>query len=300
MIVGFIGLGRMGLPMARNLAKAGHDVRAFDTSEAARDAARAAGLALVAEAEAAADGVATLITMLPTGRETLAVYEGTTVLAAAAKGTLFIDCSSIDVASAKRAHGRAGTAGMASLDAPVSGGIGGAEAGTLTFMVGGTAEAFAAARPVLEAMGKKIIHCGAAGAGQAVKMCNQMMVAANVAVVAEAFVLAERLGIDPKVLYDVVVGSSGNSWALEKYAPVPGLAPMSAADRGFTPGFTTALMLKDLKIFQDAARAEASASPVGASAMQLYQLMHDAGYDAHDYSAVIDFLRGRKAGIPGN
>ncbi|MEM7777508.1 MAG: 3-hydroxyisobutyrate dehydrogenase [Pseudomonadota bacterium] len=291
--IGFIGLGQMGLPMARNLASCGHDVRAYDVSREARERGAAAGLTIADTALDAAEGAKALITMLPMGQHVLSVYQHE-VLSALSDTAIAIDCSSIDMASAEIAHARAAEAGLAAVDAPVSGGIMGADAASLTFMVGGAAAAFQTAEPILACMGRKIIHCGDAGAGQGVKMCNQMMVAANVAVVAEAFVLAEHMGLDPKVVYDVVIGSSGNSWALENYCPVPGLSPMSAADRGFSPGFTTELMLKDLGIFQGAARVAGTATPVGTAATEVYRLMRDAGYESHDYSAIIEFLRGKR------
>ncbi len=268
--IGFIGLGRMGLPMARNLLKAGHAVRAFDVIAGALDAAVGAGAVGAPSAADVADDVETVVTMLPAGRDTLDVYERSGVLGRARKGTLFIDCSTIDVASAKRTHALAAEAGMPSLDAPVSGGIAGAEAATLTFMVGGEASAYEAGLSALEAMGARFVHCGEAGAGQIAKMCNQMMVAINMAGVAEAFVLAQKLGLSPKALFDVVSTSSGGSWALSHYVPVPGLVATSAAERGFKPGFTTNLMLKDLKIFQEAAREAGTATPVGAVTTALY------------------------------
>jgi 3-hydroxyisobutyrate dehydrogenase len=294
--IGFIGLGRMGLPMARNLAKAGHVVRAFDKASAAIDTAKEAGLPTVASAGHAADSAEVVITMLPAGHDTLAVYETAGVLKQARPGTLFIDCSTIDVVSARRAHALAATAGMRSLDAPVSGGVAGAEAGTLTFMIGGEEAAFAAARGVLEAMGKRIVHCGGPGAGQIAKMCNQMMVATNMAVIAEAFVLAEKLGLSHKALFEVVSTSSGGSWALSNYVPVPGLVATSAANHDFAPGFTTELMVKDLKIFQEAAREASSASPVGAVATALYELFLSAGNKGRDYSAIIEMIRGGRHG----
>jgi 3-hydroxyisobutyrate dehydrogenase len=293
--VGFIGLGRMGLPMARNLLRAGHDVRAFDIVPASLAAGTAAGLKAASDPADAARGAEVVITMLPAGSDTLQVYEHSGVLAAAKPETLFVDCSSIDVASARRAHELAIEAGFPALDAPVSGGIAGAEAGTLTFMVGGAEEAFERGRTVLAAMGRRIIHCGAAGAGQIAKMCNQTMVAINILGVAEAFVLAERLGLAPQVLFDVVSTSSGGSWALSNYVPVPGLVATSAAERGFKPGFTTSLMVKDLKIFQEAARQAGSASPVGALATALYDLQCAGGKGDLDYSAIIDLIRGRPA-----
>lgn len=291
--IGFIGLGRMGLPMAKNLVKAGHTVIGHDLDKAAAAALVEAGGTSAASQGAAATGVDAVVTMLPEGRHTLAVYRDAGTLAAATPGTLFVDASSIDVASARTAHELAAKAGMASLDAPVSGGIAGAVNATLTFMCGGEAEAFARAKPILEAMGKRIVHCGGAGAGQAVKMCNQMMVAANMAVAAEAMVLAERLGIEPRIVHEVVTSSSGGSWALQNYCPVPGLSPNAASNNGFKPGFTTALMLKDLKIFQEAARAAGVPSPVGNQVMALYEMFHNRGSDGVDYSGVIEMLRGK-------
>ena len=288
-----LGADGMGLPMARNLTSCGHDVRAYDVSREARERGAAVGLPIADTARDAADGAQALITMLPAGQHVLSVYEHK-VLSVLSDTAVAIDCSSVDIASAQVAHARAAEAGRAAVDAPVSGGIIGADAASLTFMVGGDVAAFQTAEPILACMGRKIIHCGEAGAGQGVKMCNQMMVAANVAVVAEAFVLAERLGLDPKAVYEVVIGSSGNSWALENYCPVPGLAPMSAADRGFVPGFTTELMLKDLGIFQEAARVAETATPVGAATTEVYRLMRDAGYEGHDYSAIVEFLRGKR------
>jgi 3-hydroxyisobutyrate dehydrogenase len=289
--VGIIGIGRMGQPMALNLLKAGHRVRAFDVGAKALAAIVAAGAERAASPADAAAGAEAVITMLPAGPDILAVYGEGGLIAAAAPGTLLIDCSSVDVASAKAAHALAAACGLASLDAPVSGGVGGAVAGTLTLMCGGSEEAFRRAVPILKAVGKRIIHCGEAGAGQIVKMCNQMMVAANMAVASEAFVLAERHGIAPKVFYDVITTSSGGSWALESYAPVEGLAPMAASNNGFAPGFTTKLMVKDLRIFQSAVEAAGVASPVGARATALYEEFLEAGGADRDYSAVIAMLR---------
>ncbi len=272
--IGFIGLGRMGLPMARNLLKAGHAVRAFDVIAGALDAAVGAGAVGAPSAADVADDVETVVTMLPAGRDTLDVYERSGVLGRARKGTLFIDCSTIDVASAKRTHALAAEAGMPSLDAPVSGGIAGAEAATLTFMVGGEASAYEAGLSALEAMGARFVHCGEAGAGQIAKMCNQMMVAINMAGVA-------------------VSTSSGGSWALSHYVPVPGLVATSAAERGFKPGFTTNLMLKDLKIFQEAAREAGTATPVGAVTTALYNLFQASGHGELDYSGIIELIRGQ-------
>jgi 3-hydroxyisobutyrate dehydrogenase len=291
--VGFIGLGNMGLPMARNLIAAGHAVTCYDiaaerTAEAARAGAKAA--ASIEEAGTDADIV---ITMLPQGAHTLAVYEGSGILQAAAPGTVFVDCSSIDVASAKKAHDLANTAGFKSLDAPVSGGVAGAEAGTLTLMIGGDAATLDAVRPVLDAVAGRLVLCGGPGAGQIAKMCNQMMVAANMAVCCEAFALAERLGLDARTLYDVVNASSGQSFAMTNYIPVPGIIETGRAEHDFAPGFTTALLLKDVNIFQAAAGEAGMTSPVGASVAKLYEASCADGNADKDYSIIINYLRQR-------
>jgi 3-hydroxyisobutyrate dehydrogenase len=296
--IGFIGLGRMGLPMARNLMKTGHDLKAFDVADGPVATLAGEGATRTASAGEVAKGVDCLITMLPEGRHTLDVYGRSGVLDAASVGTLIIDCSSIDLESARQAHTLAADAGFAMLDAPVSGGVGGAVGGTLTFMCGGSADAFARASPILQGMGRRIVYCGAAGAGQAVKMCNQIMAATSMAIAAEALVLAERLGIDPKIFHEVITASSGGSWIMQNYPPVAGLAPNAAANNAFAPGFTTALMLKDVKIFEAAAQAAGVPSPVGAAATQLYQILHDQGAAGLDYSSVIELLRGRASRTP--
>src|SRR5262245_61078560 len=245
--IGFIGLGNMGVPMAGNLVKQGHQVKGFDIVAANVANAEARGVAKVASAAEAVKDAEVVLTMLPAGKDTLAVWGGG-MLETAAPGTLVIDSSTIDVASARKAHQLAADAKMVSLDAPVSGGVSGAEAGTLTFMCGGAREAFDRAKPVLEAMGKRIVHCGDAGAGQAVKICNNMMLAVAMIGVCEAFVLAEKLGLSHQALFDVTSVSSGQSWALTTYCPVPGLVPTSPANNSYKPGFASALMLKDLKL----------------------------------------------------
>ena len=290
--IGFIGLGNMGLPMAANLVAAGHDVTGFDLVEAHMDAASGKGVTRAAAAQDCADGAAIVITMLPAGKDTIAVY-GSGVLEAADKGTLFIDTSTIDVSSARKAHEMAGKAGMTSLDAPVSGGVGGAEAGTLTFMAGGRAEAFASAKPVLEAMGKRIVHCGEAGAGQAAKICNNMILGISMIGVGEAFVLAEKLGLSHQALYDVASTASGQCWSLTSYCPVPGPVPASPANNGYQPGFAAALMLKDLKLSQEAAASSGAQTHMGAEAAKLYQAFADAGGAAVDFSGIINFVRDR-------
>jgi 3-hydroxyisobutyrate dehydrogenase len=288
--IAFIGLGNMGAPMAANLVKAGHRVVGFDL---VADLLRQAALRGV---EAAASGPAALadaeivITMLPAGRHVVACWQE--ILPAARKSALFIDCSTIDVASSRRAHALGGEAGVGTLDAPVSGGVGGASAGTLTFMAGGDEAVFSAARPVLEAMGKRIVHCGGAGAGQAAKICNNMILGATMIATCEAFLLAEKLGLSAQALFDVASASSGQSWSLTSYCPVPGPVPASPANRDYKPGFASALMLKDLKLSQEAALAAGAATPLGAQAAQLYALFAAAGHAGEDFSGIINFLRG--------
>jgi 3-hydroxyisobutyrate dehydrogenase len=287
--VAFIGLGNMGAPMAANLAKAGHPVVGFDLVETLR--AAAAGSVMMApsgrEAVAAADVV---VTMLPAGNHVLSVWDE--VLPAARPGAVFIDSSTIDVDSARRAHQAAKDAGIASLDAPVSGGVGGAKAATLTFMCGGSDAAFAMAKPILEKMGKRIIHCGEAGAGQAAKICNNMILGATMIVTCEAFALAEKLGLSAQALYDVASTASGQSWSLTSYCPVPGPVPASPANSGYRPGFAAALMLKDLNLAQEAALAAGASTPLGAAAAQLYGLFAAAGHAGDDFSGIINFIRG--------
>ena len=287
--IAFVGLGNMGLPMALNLAKAGHELRGFEIVPAAIEAAGKAGIKIVHAGPDALHGVEIVITMLPNGKLVLGVYED--MLKVAAPGTLFIDSSTIDVASARAAHEAAAAAGMQSLDAPVSGGVGGAAAGTLTFMVGGEAEAFARGKPIIELMGKKIVHCGGAGAGQAAKICNNMILGISMIAVGEAFVLAEKLGLDKQALYDVASTASGQCWSLTTYCPVPGPVPASPANNGYKPGFAAALMLKDLLLSQDAAKATGAATALGAHAAQLYQDFVDSGAGGSDFSGIINAIR---------
>ena len=289
--IAFIGLGNMGGPMAANLVKAGHRVFGVDLDANLSEAAAQSGvtpLASGADAVARADVV---VSMLPAGKHVLSVW-GETV-SAAKRGALFIDSSTIDVESARRAHALAAKAGLPSIDAPVSGGTGGAKAATLTFMCGGEADAFAAAKPILEAMGKRIVHCGGAGAGQAAKICNNMILGATMIATAEAFVLAEKLGLSHQALFDVASTSSGQSWSLTSYCPVPGPVPASPANNDYRPGFAAALMLKDLKLAQEAALAAGATPPLGAEAAQLYALFNAAGHSGDDFSGIINFLRGR-------
>jgi 3-hydroxyisobutyrate dehydrogenase len=293
--INFVGLGNMGLPMVLNLIKAGHDVTGFDVVPAAQAAARAAGVTVVdgnadpAAAAAALKKAEIVITMLPNGKLVLDVYKQ--LLPGAAPGTLFIDSSTIDVASARAAAEQAAAAGMASLDAPVSGGVGGAAAGTLTFMVGGTTEAFARAKPVLELMGKKIVHCGAAGAGQAAKICNNMILGISMIAVGEAFVLAEKLGLEAQALYDVASTASGQCWSLTTYCPVPGPVPTSPANNGYKPGFSAALMLKDMLLSQEAAEASGASTALGKHAAEIYQKFVSGGEGGTDFSGIINAIR---------
>jgi 3-hydroxyisobutyrate dehydrogenase len=288
--IAFIGLGNMGLPMAANLVKAGYAVRGFDVVAAAAAAAAQAGITAAASAAEAVAGAQTVISMLPNGRLVLELY-GSGILQAAAPGTLFIDSSTIDVASARAAHELAEAAAMASLDAPVSGGVGGAAAGTLTFMAGGDAEAFARARPILERMGKKIVHCGGAGAGQAAKICNNMILGISMIAVGEAFVLAERLGLSHQALFDVASTSSGQCWSLTTYCPVPGPVPASPANNDYKPGFAAALMLKDLLLSQEAAASTGADTALGKHATEIYQRFVAGGQSGADFSAVINAIR---------
>jgi 3-hydroxyisobutyrate dehydrogenase len=293
--IAFIGLGNMGAPMAANLVKAGHSVAGFDLVEAQGAAAEATGVTVARSAHEAVAGVDAVMTMLPAGRHVIASW--TEFLDAAPKGSLVVDCSTIDVDSAKRAHEAGARAGLLTLDAPVSGGVGGAAAGTLTFMCGGSLDAFAKAKPLLEAMGKRIVHCGGAGAGQAAKICNNMILGATMIVTCEAFALAEKLGLSAQALFDVASTSSGQSWSLTNYCPVPGPVPNSPANGGYKPGFAASLMLKDLRLAQEAAASVGAATPLGAEAAQLYALFVAAGHGGDDFSGVINFLRGASRSI---
>lgn len=293
--IGFIGLGNMGQPMAGNLVKAGHEVSGFDIVPDNIGRAASRGVTGRPSAAELAGDVEAVITMLPAGTDTLAVYSSG-ILAAARPGTLFIDSSTIDVASARKAHEMAGAAGMLSLDAPVSGGVAGAEAATLTFMAGGTEAAFAAAKPILEKMGKRVVHCGEAGAGQAAKICNNMILGISMIGVCEAFVLAEKLGLSHQALFEVASSSSGQCWSLTSYCPVPGPVPAAPSNKGYKPGFASALMLKDLKLAQEAASAAGATTPLGAAAAQLYGLHNAWGEGGADFSGIIHLIRGSSGG----
>lgn len=292
--IGFIGLGNMGGPMAANLVKAGHEVRGFDLVDALREEAGRGGVKVTASSEEAVEDADVIVTMLPAGTHVRAVWKQ--ICALAKRGALLIDSSTVDVESARAAHGMAQGAGHLSVDAPVSGGTGGAKAGTLTFMCGGADEAFAQAEPYLQAMGKKVVHCGGNGAGQAAKICNNMMLGAQMIVTAEAFVLAEKLGLSHQALFDVASTSSGQSWSLTTYCPAPGPVPTSPANNDYKPGFAATLMLKDLKLAQEAATSFGAATPLGAAAAQLYQLYAAAGHAGDDFSGIIRFLRGQAEG----
>ena len=288
--IAFIGLGNMGNPMAANLVKAGHAVRGFDLVADNLATAKQNGVTVAANAAAAVEGAEVVITMLPAGKHVLAVYAE--LAPKAAKGALFIDSSTIDVDSARKAHAIASEHGLLSVDAPVSGGTGGAAAGTLTFMAGGSADAFARAEPVLKPMAGRIVHCGDAGAGQAAKICNNMILGISMIGVGEAFVLAEKLGLSHQALFDVASTSSGQCWSLTTYCPVPGPVPNSPANRDYKPGFAAALMLKDLKLAQEAAQSAGAVTPLGAEATQLYALFNAQGHGGTDFSGIIRFLRG--------
>ena len=286
--VAFLGLGNMGGPMAANLIGAGHVVRGFDPVEAAQESARAAGVTVCESPAEAVRGSSVVITMLPNGALVTSTYED--VLGEAEKGTLFIDSSTISVDDARAVHAKAVQAGMLQVDAPVSGGVKGATAGSLAFMVGGEQEAFAAAEPVLQPMAGKVIHCGDAGAGQAAKVCNNMVLAVHQIAIGEAFVLAEKLGLEHQALHDVITGATGNSWALHTNCPVPGPVPTSPANNDFTPGFATALMNKDLGLALAALESTGTVAPLGAAAAALYdEFAQENG--AKDFSAIITSIR---------
>src|SRR6476620_8279042 len=288
--IAFIGLGNMGGPMAANLVKAGHKVTAFDLVAASRDQAKADGAAIADSSVAAVKGAAVVVTMLPAGKHVVSVWSE--VNPSMTKGALIIDCSTIDVESAKQAHALAARHGVSSVDAPVSGGTGGAKGATLTFMCGGEEKAFAAAKPVLEKMGKRIVHCGGGGAGQAAKICNNMILGISMIAVSEAFTLAEKLGLSHQALYDVASTSSGQCWALTNYSPVPGLVPTSPANNDYKPGFAAALMVKDLTLAQDAAKAAGAATPLGKHAQEIYKAFDAAGHGGVDFSGIIQHVRG--------
>jgi 3-hydroxyisobutyrate dehydrogenase len=293
--IGFIGLGNMGLPMALNLLRAGHAVNGFDIQSTPVERIAAAGGKAATSIADACSGADVVITMLPAGEHVRASYLGDAgVIAHAKPATLLIDSSTIDVATARTISEAADQKGLAMLDAPVSGGVGGAQGGSLTFMVGGTEEGFARAKPILEGMGKTIVHAGGAGNGQAAKICNNMILGVSMIVVAEAFLLAEKLGLDAQKLFDISSKSSGQCWSMTSYCPVPGPVPSSPANRNYQAGFTAAMMLKDLKLAQEAARACGAVTPLGAGAAALYWQYVEEGKSAEDFSGIIRYLRGER------
>ncbi len=287
--IAFIGLGHMGGGMAPNLAKAGHEVRAFDLSEHALDRAAKQGCLPMGSAGESVRDVDAVVTMLPAGKHVAEVYRGT-VFPDAPKTAILIDCSTIDVTTARTLEDEAAVAGFAMVDAPVSGGIAAAEGGTLTFMVGGSDEGFEKARPLLENMGKAVIHAGGAGSGQAAKICNNMLLGATMAATCETFVLAQKLGLDLQTFYDIASKASGQSWSMTSYCPVPGVGPETPADRGYEGGFAAALMLKDLKLAMEAAQGAGAYTPMGGEAEELYQRFVDLGGGGKDFSGIIQMI----------
>ena len=287
--IAFIGLGHMGGGMAPNLAKAGHEVRAFDLSEDALALAAKRGCKRAKSTDEAVEGVDAVVTMLPAGKHVAEVYRSH-IFGKAPKSAILIDCSTIDVATAKTLEEEAAAAGYTMVDAPVSGGIAAAEGGTLTFMVGGSKDGFKQAQPILEKMGKAVIHAGGAGSGQAAKICNNMLLGATMAATCEAFALAEKLGLDLQTFYDISSKASGQSWSMTSYCPVPGVGPETPADRDYEGGFAAALMLKDLKLAMDAARESGAYTPMGGEAEELYQRFVDRGGGTKDFSAIIKMI----------
>lgn len=288
--IGIIGVGNMGGPMARNLMKAGHDVTAFDLSQELLDQVAGNGATIANSAAAAAKHVDVVVTMLPAGAHVKDVYLGE-VLENAAPGTLMIDCSTIDVGSCRAVHEVAAEKGFPMVDAPVSGGVGGAIAATLTFMVGGRPQAFEQAKTILTAMGKNVVHCGDPGTGQAAKICNNLMLGIQMASVAEGFVLAEKLGLDAQKLFDVASTASGQCWSLTTYCPVPGPVATSPANRDYEPGFATALMLKDMTLALEAAKSFGATIEVGETAASLYRAYSAAGSEGKDFSGIVTMIR---------
>jgi len=285
----FIGLGNMGVPMAANLQKAGHGVTGFDLSPQARATAAGAGLTVAAREDGLFSGADAVITMLPNGAAVREVWAR--AVPQIKRGALIMDSSTIDVASSRAAHDLAAAAGLLSLDAPVSGGTEGAAAATLTFMVGGTREAFAAGREFLAVMGRRVVHCGGPGNGEAAKICNNMILGVSMIAVSEAFNLAESLGLSHQALYEVASTSSGQCYALTTHCPVPGPVPTAAANRGYRPGFATELMAKDLRLSQEAAAASGTRTPLGAAAEDIFARYAADGGQGRDYSAIVTYLK---------
>src|ERR1700759_2064359 len=290
--IGFIGLGNMGLPMALNLIKAGHQVVGFDVVKSALAQFAAAKGAAADSATSACADVDVVITMLPAGEHVRAVYLGDNgIIAKAPSKALLIDCSTIDVATTRAVATAAGERGFDMLDAPVSGGVGGAQGATLTFMVGGTEAAFARAQPILSIMGKTIVHAGGSGNGQVAKICNNMILGASMIAVSEGFLLAEKLGLDGQKLFEIASKSSAQCWSMTSYCPVPGPVPPSPANRDYKPGFTVAMMLKDLRLSQEAGAQAGAATPLGAAATDLYARFAEAGQGGVDFSGIVRMLR---------
>jgi 3-hydroxyisobutyrate dehydrogenase len=291
--IGFIGLGNMGAPMARNLVRAGHALTVFDLTPDRTGKLVAEGARAAETPQGVAEEAEVIFTMLPAGREVRAVYGGAGgLIEAAPPGALLVDCSTIDVATAREVAAAASEAGLEMLDAPVSGGVGGAEAGTLTFMVGGAEAAVERAHPLLAAMGRNIVRAGESGAGQAAKICNNMILGISMIGVAEAFVLAEKLGLSHQALFDIASASSGQCWSLTSYCPVPGPVPTSPANRGYAPGFTAAMMLKDLELARAAAEDAGAEAELGGLAAALYRRFAEAGGAGTDFSGIITMIRG--------
>ena len=290
MKVAFVGLGNMGGGMAANLVKAGHDVNAFDLSPEALTRARDNGCAVFTSVREAVVGVDAVVSMLPNGKIVASVFEND-ILGHAPTGTILLDCSTIDVGTARSVTVDAVAAGYDIVDAPVSGGIAAANGGTLTFMVGGTDAAFARAEPILAAMGKAVIHAGASGAGQAAKICNNMLLGASMIATCETFAMAEKLGLDLQIFYDISSKASGQNWSMTSYCPVPGVGPTTPADNDYQGGFATALMLKDLKLAMEAASLAGADVPMGARAAELYAQFDEAGNGGLDFSAIIQTLK---------
>ena len=290
MKIAFIGLGNMGGGMAANLVKAGHGVNAFDLAETALATATANGCAAFTNVREAVVGVEAVVTMLPNGKIVESVYAND-VIGHAPNSAILLDCSTIDVATARKVAAEAVAKGYGMVDAPVSGGIAAANGGTLTFMVGGTGAAFAAAQPILSNMGKTVIHAGEAGAGQSAKICNNMLLGASMIATCEAFAMAEKLGLDLQTFYDISSKASGQNWSMTSYCPVPGVGPQSPADNGYKGGFATALMLKDLKLAMEAAQSVGADTPMGSRAADRYQAFSDTGQGGMDFSAIIQTMR---------
>jgi 3-hydroxyisobutyrate dehydrogenase len=291
--IAFIGLGNMGLPMAVNLIKAGHQVEGVDVNPASIEKLKSAGGTPVEFAKVATSRADAVITMLPAGQQVREVYLGPNgIVENANAGTLLIDCSTVDVETARAVASAAEAKGLMMLDAPVSGGVGGATAGTLTFMVGGPVQAFTRAQSILQNMGRTIVHAGGAGNGQAAKICNNMILGISMIAVSEAFVLAEKLGLDHQKLFDISSKSSGQCWSMTSYCPVPGPVPASPANRDYQPGFTAAMMLKDLRLAQDAAKSANAKTELGADAERIYSAYAASGEAGRDFSGIIRFIRG--------